>query len=154
MQQKSDNIKQVIRFGVVGVINTLVDYGVFYFLISLVNLHKGPAQVFATAVAMCGSFLLNRHWTFHCDGKGNIKEITKFIVTNIVSMLTVIVFTYLFYDMLHAERVVNAILSSRNISFVLQDDNAVMFCKLLASVFSIVVNFIGNKFWVFKDAKK
>lgn len=143
------SLRQMIRFGIVGTFNTLVDYGIFYILLSWVHLNKGVSQVIATGVAMCGSFLFNRYWTFERNGRGNFGEIVKFFITNLIAMLTVILMTYLFYDVLHAERAANAVLSIVGISPMLAGDLAVMFCKVLASVFSIVINFLGNKFWVF-----
>lgn len=154
MANKTDNkknIKQAVRFCIVGLFNTIVDYGIFYILISIAGLHKSIAQVFSTAVAMCGSYLINRYWTFGKSGHGNAIEITKFVIINIVSMLTVMVFTHLFYDILHIENVANSALVILNINLYIQGDGAVMLCKAAASLFSIIVNFLGNKLWVFKD---
>ena len=147
--KKQKALIQMIRFGLVGVCNTAVDYGVFYILISFAHLHKGFAQMIATAIAMCGSFLINRYWTFRKTGRGTAGEVVRFILTNAASMLTTIAFTYLFYDILHAERAANSMLSLMGTSYVLEGNMAVMFCKLLSTVFSLAVNFIGNKFWVF-----
>ena len=142
---------QMIRFGLVGMLNTMVDYGVFYVLISWANLHKSISQVIATGIAMCGSFLINRHWTFRKTGHGTVGEVVRFVLTNVASMLTAIAFTHLFYDILHAERMVNSILTGMGISYMVEGDMAVMACKFLATAFSLAVNFIGNKFWVFKS---
>jgi len=154
MKISKNGMLQVVRFGLVGCCNTLVDYGVFYLMITAVNLHKSISQVIATAVAMCVSFLLNRKWTFQKAGTGNLAEIGKFIAVNLVSMLVVIVFTHLFYDILHIENLANAMLSAFGVSFAFEGDNAVMIAKLFASVFSVIVNFIGNKFWVFRTKKE
>ena len=145
---------QLIRFGMVGVFNTAVDYGVFYMLIAFVHLHKGFAQVIATGIAMCGSFLINRYWTFRKTGRSTAGEVVRFVLTNAVSMLTAIAFTYLFYDILHAERVANGVLTVAGISYMLEGNMAVMFCKMLSTVFSLAVNFIGNKFWVFRAGEE
>jgi len=147
------NMKQLLRFGTVGVFNTLLDYGLFYVFISPLHLHKSIAQVFATAIAMCSSYLLNRHWTFGKAGRGHFGEMAKFVAVNLLSMLTVIFFTHLFYDVLHAERTVNAALASMGASFAFSGDMAIMLCKLFASVFSLMVNFFGNKFWVFQTKR-
>ena len=154
MKLSKNGILQMVRFGLVGCCNTLVDYGVFYLMIAAVNLHKSVAQVIATGVAMCVSFLLNRKWTFQKDGAGNLTEVARFIVVNTISMLVVIVFTHLFYDILHIETIANPFLSAIGISFAFEGDYAVMLAKLVASVFSVLVNFIGNKFWVFRTRKE
>lgn len=152
--KKKQSFIQLIRFGLVGVFNTAVDYGVFYMLISFANLHKGFAQVIATGIAMCGSFLINRYWTFRKTGRGTAGEVVRFILTNAASMLTAIVFTYLFYDILHAERLANGVLKMMGILYMLEGNMAVMFCKMLSTVFSLAVNFVGNKFWVFRSGEE
>ena len=149
--KSKESFVQVIRFGIVGLFNTLVDYVIFYLLLSFLHLNKGMAQVLATGTAMCGSFLINRRWTFGKHGKGNLSEIVKFLVTNLVAMATVIALTYLFYDVLHAERAGIAVLFALGSAFTLRGNLAVMFCKVLASFFSVAINFLGNKFWVFQS---
>jgi putative flippase GtrA len=59
--------KSIIKFGCVGCLNTMLDFGMF----SLLN-----------------SFLFNKHWTFN-DTKTNkktTKEIIQFIVVNLASL--------------------------------------------------------------------
>ncbi len=147
------SVKQAVRFGVVGALNTLVDYSLFYIFISAIHLHKSAAQVLATAAAMCCSFFLNRRWTFEKGGRGSTPEIVKFLIVNFVAMVTVIVLTHLFYDIWHVERLVNSVLRAAGASVVCQGDGAIMVSKILASVFSVVINFLGNKLWVFSGKK-
>lgn len=150
LKESKKTIFQAVRFGIVGVFNTLIDYGFFYIFLAFANIHKSIAQVLATALAMCGSYLINRRWTFKKTGHGNFNEIIKFLAVNIFSMLVVIFFTHLFYDICHIENLFNSLLSAMNVNYVIAGDMAVMVSKACASVFSIILNFIGNKFWVFK----
>ena len=145
-----ESIKQALKFGAVGILNTLVDYGVFYVFIAFLNADKSVSQVFATAVAMCGSYLLNKRWTFGEKGKGKKRQIVKFIVTNMVAMVSTIIFMSFFHDGLKLHIFANNLLVAMKFPFVLNDDMGVMLCKILASFLSIVINFCGNKFWVFK----
>lgn len=147
------SFKQMVRFGIVGVFNTLIDYGSFYVFLAIAGLHKSISQVFATAVAMCGSYILNKHWTFGKEGRGNAAEIAKFVVVNIASLLATIFFTHLFYDILHIENTINNCLGRVGVSYIISGDLAIMLCKVCASVFSLIINFLGNKFWVFKAKK-
>lgn len=147
------SLKQAVRFGVVGALNTLIDYGFFYLFISTLHLHKSIAQVFSTATAMCCSFFLNRRWTFEKGGRGSTSEIVKFLIVNLVSMVTVIVLTHLFYDIWHMERLINSALHAVGASVTLEGDGAIMASKVLASLFSLLINFFGNKLWVFSGKK-
>ena len=145
-----ESIKQVLKFGTVGIFNTFVDYCVFYVFIAFLNADKSVSQVFATACAMCGSYLINKRWTFGEKGKGKKRQIVKFIVTNIVAMLSTIIFMSLFHDVLELHIFANNLLVAMKFPIVLNDDMGVMLCKILASFLSMVINFCGNKFWVFK----
>lgn len=148
-----ESIKQALKFCTVGVFNTLVDYVVFYIMLAAVNVDKIWAQVVATAVAMCGSYIVNKHWTFGEHQKSKKRQIAKFIVTNIVAMCCTIVFTSFLHDILHVHIWANGLLKMFGASFRLNEDMGVMLCKIIASVVSFAVNFAGNKFWVFKGAK-
>ena len=147
---KKKNIRQILRFSIVGFFNTFVDYSVFYILLSAMHFNKSVAQIFATAIAMSGSYLINRYWTFQKHGKGSIGEIIRFVIINIIAMLSVIITLHLFYDLWHIEQMANHILAAAGVSFVLSGNGAIMFCKLCSSVISFFVNFLGNKFWVFR----
>lgn len=149
---KKESIKQALKFGTVGILNTLVDYVVFYIMLAGLNVDKIWAQVVATAVAMCGSYIINKHWTFGEHAKSKKRQIAKFIITNIVAMSCTIVFTSFFHDILHVHSWANGLLKAFGTSFRLNEDMGVMFCKVIASLLSLIINFSGNKFWVFKSA--
>lgn len=144
------NIQQAIKFGMVGVLNTAVDYVVFYLMLTALNVDKSLSQIVATAVAMCGSYIINKKWTFGEKGRTKKSQIVKFIVTNIVAMCSTILFINLFHDIFHVHEWANSIMSLMKIPYKLDGDIGIMFCKIMASVFSWAINFLGNKFWVFK----
>lgn len=146
---KRKNIGQAIKFCTVGFFNTLIDYGVFYLLIAFLNADKSIAQIFATAVAMCGSYIGNKKWTFGEKGKTTKKHIVRFLVTNLISMCSTIVFMTLFHDVIHIHLWANGILNALKIPYILDGNIGVLFCKVLASCISLIINFFGNKFWVF-----
>lgn len=150
---KKKNLIQIIKFGAIGIMNTAIDYFLFAVFFSICNFDKNIAQVFATAIAMTNSYILNRYFTFGKKGTVKINEIWKFIIVNLVSMGVTIILLNLFYDVLHLETVANSILSAISFPFVLSGDTAVLFCKVLAIPFSLAVNFLGNRLWVFGTKK-
>lgn len=154
LHMKKGSIKQAIRFSAVGLLNTAVDYIVFYIVLVFLNVDKSIAQICATACAMCVSYIVNKNWTFHKKGKAPKRQIVKFIITNLVSMGCTIIFMNVFHDVLHIHLWLNNVLKTMKVSYVLDGDMGVMFCKIVASLLSFVINFIGNKFWVFTDNKK
>ncbi len=146
---KKRDLLQFIKFGLVGVCNTLLDYGLFYVFFALCSLNKNLAQVLATAISMTNSYLVNRYWTFNKSGAVRGGEIWRFIVVNLVSLLTTLLCLNLFHDVFMLHKGANGLLSLMSIPYALSGDNEVMFCKLLAIPFSLMVNFLGNRFWVF-----
>ena len=145
---------QVVKFALIGVLNTALDYFLFFVFFSLLHINKNAAQVLATALAMTNSYLFNRYWTFEKKGRVQAGEMWKFIAVNLVSMGVTILCLNLFYDVMHIEQLANMLLSHTHLSFRLTGDAAVMFCKLSAVPFSLAVNFLGNRLWVFRKQVK
>ena len=144
---------QVIKFVAIGILNTAVDYLLFALFFSVCNIDKNISQVFATTVAMTNSYIMNRYFTFNCSGAVKFNEMWKFIIVNLVSMSVTILLLNVFYDWWHVENAANSIIAALGIDFILKGDMAVLFCKLCAVPFSLCVNFLGNKLWVFGSKK-
>lgn len=150
---KKKELLQIIKFGAIGIMNTAIDYLFFALFFSICGFNKSISQVFATAIAMTNSYILNRYFTFNKKGAVKVDEMWKFIIVNLVSMGVTIGLLYLFYDIWHIETIANAILSWLSVSFTISGDLAVLFCKLMATPFSLAVNFLGNRMWVFASKK-
>lgn len=153
MKKEKTNVKksigEILKFGLIGVFNTFVDWGLFWVFLSLAGLDKNISQIFATAIAMTSSYFLNRYWTFNQTGKVKIAEMGKFIIVNLVSLSVNLICLNLFCDVFRLYNIANSVLKLINIKYVLTGDMAIMFCKVCAVPFSLAVNFLGNKLWVF-----
>ena len=84
--------EQVVRFAVVGALNTLIDYVVFIGLtiafhlsLSSVWLAKYPSS----AIAMLVSYVLNRRWVFQSRARRVGRESARFFATTIFGVLVV-----------------------------------------------------------------
>ena len=153
MMKKAD-VLQATKFMLVGLFNTAVDYGLFMLFFSLFNWDKNIAQILATGFAMANSYLINRYWTFHKTGHVEITEVGRFLVVNILSLLTTLLCLNLFHDVFYLHDLLNRLLQRAGLSFRLEGDVSVLLCKVLASPFSMAVNFLGNRFWVFGNESK
>lgn len=149
MTETKKNIIEVLKFGLIGIFNTLTDWGLFWIFLSALRLDKNFAQIFATAIAMTFSYFLNRYWTFKKTGSVKLSEMAKFVVVNLCSLGVNLLCLNLFCDILKLYNAANWFLDILNIGYTLSGDMAVMFCKLCAVPFSLAVNFLGNKLWVF-----
>ena len=78
-------IKELTKFGIIGVINTALDFAVWNAV-----LFVGPvkAQVLSTLVSATSSYFMNRHWTFrHRARSGLRREYLLFFVFNVVGLV-------------------------------------------------------------------
>lgn len=147
------NIIEVLKFGIIGVLNTLLDFVLFFLFFNLIGINKNLAQVMSTTIAMIHSYLWNRYWTFQQTGGVRLSEMWKFVIVNLISMGVNILCLNLFYDLWHLERIAQWLLSAVGADIVLSDKMGVFFCKILATPFVLAVNFVGNKIWVFRKKK-
>ncbi len=86
-------IAQFTRFGVVGLVGFVIDFGVFNLLRATVftpeNLHEGPvlAKVISTALAILANWVGNRFWTFREHrGRQLWREFAEFLVVSLGGM--------------------------------------------------------------------
>ena len=140
-------IHQVLKFAVVGVLNTLVDFAVFQTL----NLTLGwvyAAQVAGYTFGVINSYLWNSNWTFREQRTRSLREIVLFIAVNLVSMGVSLGVIWLCRDVFG---ITNAWVATWMPSFLAGFLKGDTVCKLIATVVAIAVNYLGNRLFVFKS---
>jgi Predicted membrane protein len=124
------NFKHIKKFGVVGCLNTLIDFGVFSFFNSILGMNYILSQILSYSSGTLNSFLCNKFWTFN-DTKTNkktTKELIQFLVVNGASLGVSII----------------------GLSILMKDHSMNSFlAKIFSMVLAQVVNFLGYRFWVF-----
>lgn len=124
------NLWQLGKFGIVGVANTLIDFGVFMLLHGKIGLAYPVSQVISYSCGMTNSYLWNKFWTFQSKKRVSLGEVAKFVLVNLASLGVALALLALF----RGKRAWGAAES-----------------KALATLGSLLVNFLGNKFWVFRE---
>ncbi|TYQ15466.1 UNVERIFIED_CONTAM: putative flippase GtrA [Acetivibrio alkalicellulosi] len=126
---------QVIKFGIVGVSNTLVDTIVYWTAIEFMGINYQIAQILGYSFGIANSFLLNKIWTFKDSGKNKktTEQLVKFVIINIVSLSLTLLALTLLVDTLGLDKLI---------------------AKLIVIVIAQIVNFLGYKLWVFRDSEK
>ena len=127
---------QVLRFGIVGVINTLVDV-IAYFVLTRytpafanhINLAKGLSFFCGTVT----SFMLNRAFTFRVRARFNYSELMRFYAVVGSSLVFNVALLYVFHTI-----------------FGIYDLVAVG----ISTILTFVAGFLLSKGWVFKSAPK
>ncbi len=83
-----ESSKGFIRFGLVGVVNTAVDLGVFALLYRAAELEPLLANGIAFFIAVTNSYLLNHYWTFKQPGNTiSFSAYVRFVAVNIGGLL-------------------------------------------------------------------
>lgn len=81
-----------MRFGLVGVLNTLVDYVVFIGLTIVFRIplsHVWLAKYPSSVIAMINSYILNRRWVFRSQEPDLVAESLRFFSTTIVGVFVI-----------------------------------------------------------------
>jgi len=137
--RKNEGVIQFVKFGLVGVSNTGVDW-IVYFILTKTFLHNGTyAKAVSFLVAMLNSYLWNTIWTFKKEyknavGNGETKAksggiFIKFTTVSLIGWgINVLTYNY----------TINT-LSQREI-----------IALIAASGAATLLNFFMNKFWTYK----
>lgn len=136
-------LRQIGKYGIVGVLNTAVDFGILNLLITYTNLTQGlPLIIFnvvAFIAAVTNSFFWNRLWVFEDpEHAGGAKKFAEFFVA---SVLSIILNTAIVYGMTTYVPPL----------FGLDEKTWINVAKVVATAFSMVWNFLAYKFVVFRS---
>lgn len=129
-REKGRGFVQLIKYNVVGVMNTAVDF-IAYQLLTALGLHYAIAQCISYGLGILNSYFFNSRWTF----KGGEKhysggEFLRFILVNLVSLAASVGLLRLCYMVLGI------------------DSN--LWSKAIVTPVVMIINFLGTKLFVFK----
>ena len=139
---------QFIKFAVVGVFNTLVDFLVFQAFNLLVGLTY-LAQIVGYCCGVANSYLWNSSWTFRDTRTRSAREVVTFLLVNLVSLGMSLAAIWFCRNVL---AISDAWVASWIPAFLASFVKGDTVCKLIATPVAIVVNFIGNSLFVFRSA--
>lgn len=123
---------KIISFALVGVCNTVIDFGVFTLAYKLLELPIVMANVIAWLVAVSGSYLMNTFITFHAEtGRVlRLKHYVSFVASGVLGMI-----------------------ATTTVLVVLSLYIHVMAAKLLSILVGFAVNFTMSNLVVFRPPK-
>lgn len=82
-------VTQAAKFLSVGVLNTLVDWGVYFLLTRLIPFflsQPGVAKAISYSAGILNSYLFNRNWTFRSQASARITLI-PFVLANLIGLV-------------------------------------------------------------------
>ena len=144
---KSPLKKQIIKFTVVGAIAALADLSFYYLLLQTLpeqvmaafsneSIAKGLSFIIGTTV----TYYLNKFWTWKKKGRST-RGLFKFLALYACSLTMNVAVNALLLYLLH------------NMAMLQSLPNKYLIAFIGAAGASAVVNFLGQKYWVFKTEK-
>ncbi len=138
-------IWQLLRFGLVGCVNTLIDVLLLNCLLWIWPVQHNTALLllansFAYAFGALNSFVLNRYWTFQRSGRITLREVERFSLTTVVALVCNDLFLWLLNGALHPSQISPALWT--NIS------------KVGAIGCTVLISYLGMRLWVFVQSSR
>jgi putative flippase GtrA len=124
---------KLIKFCIVGVANTLITLYCFYFFNKVLHIGYITSTITAYMIGMLNSYSLNKKWTFHDNDEKLFAQLSKFVLTNIISLGINVSIMYILVDIFTIDSMVS---------------------QIIATGFSTVSNYLGSKYFVFLHSKK
>ncbi len=132
-------LRQMLRFGLVGGLNTLVDLLILNGLLLLVPTTSTPILLAYNALAFSmgavNSFLLNKYWTFGYRQRTTLRELVRFTLTTLCGIGWSTLILWLASRVLHPLLVNTTMWANAS--------------KMFAIVGTALISYLGMYLWVF-----
>lgn len=122
---------RLVKFNIIGVMNTAIDYAVFFVLTSFMSMIAEPAQVIAYSAGVINSYFMNRFWTFGVKGKHDKKQFLLFVLLNAVALIISTALIHLMKDWF----------------------SHIMIAKIPVTLVVMFINYFGQKLIVFNNSE-
>ena len=127
---KRRGVRQFVKFGLVGVSSTILDWGLYLLLTRYLLVFYLIAKALSFILGVTNSYTWNRKWTFRSKEPKKLHQFSKFLVVASVGLGLNTLIMYIVVSRLHLSDIIGL---------------------LLSSVFVMSWNFLVNKFWTFKE---
>jgi putative flippase GtrA len=134
------NKQQLLRFAAVGGMNTALDFGILFILKAL-GLPVITANIASTSIAFCFSFFANKKYTFKTTDTNIKREIILFVAVTLFGLWVL-------------QSLVITFVSSLLHGWSLPDNLVLLIAKLVATVVSLVWNYVLYSTVVFKQSEQ
>ena len=122
-------IRQIIRFGIVGGLAFIIDYGVYALLTQVFSVYYILASVISFSLSVIFNYILSITWVFDVNKKQGVKEFIIFIVLSVIGLLLNSLILYLSVELLHIHNLIG---------------------KIIATIIVMIYNFITRKIFIEK----
>ena len=138
MQELIKKHETKLRFGIIGVINTALDFGLLFVFSSLFGIPRGFANMLSTSISFIFSFFANKRYTFKSSSKENVvREMVLFTVVTLFGLWVI-------------QGLIIHFLTPVIINLGTTEELALLASKLIATVASLIWNYLLYSRVVFK----
>jgi putative flippase GtrA len=122
---------QPIKFLIVGALNTLVGFIVYFICIKSYNIHYVTSLIISHIIGVIHSYFWNSRWTFRVKVV-SISKISKFILVYSITFIINLLSLSIFVDFLQIDKITS---------------------QLFALTITTILSFLGHKYWSFRKNK-
>ena len=124
--------QRFLKFGLVGGVNTAIDFSVFLILVRIFDWDAIAANIVAYAFAVTNSYILNRIWTFRDVAVSGLllRSFAKFTAVNSLGLLI-----------------------GTGVIYILSPVTYLEVAKLVSIIFVLAWNYVGMRNLVFHEGK-
>ena len=123
----NDGVIRFIKFGMVGVINTLVNW-IIFFILNALGMYYILANIIAYILGTVNSYLWNTLWVFKYKDKASTETTIKFIILNLIGLGLNTGILYVLVDLCNLNKFIGLFITTAIV---------------------MIINYIVNKLWVF-----
>lgn len=124
-----ETIKQAVKYGIVGVSNTLITMAVIWIMMKALGCREGLSNIAGYVAGLVNSFVWNKQWTFKGSNTGWTKGVMRFGIAFAVCYALQYMLVLFLNSHLAIDHYYN---------------------HLIGMAFYTAVNFLMNKFYTFK----
>lgn len=129
MKFLNEDIKRFVKFGIVGVLNTIINWVIFIALNKL-GVYYILSNIIAYSLSTLNSYICNSKWVFNHNGENVRKTTIKFIVLNFIGLILNTTILYVLVDIVGLYKIISLIITT---------------------LIVMILNYFINKLWVFKN---
>lgn len=123
-----EDLSRFIKFGLVGVLNTIINW-ILFILLNSMGVYYIISNIIAYSISTLNSYLWNSKWVFKYTGD-NVNQTTfKFITLNIIGLVLNTIILFLLVDIIKLPKII---------------------ALIIATGVVMILNYFINKLWVFK----
>lgn len=128
MSEKVVELISIIKFGIIGISNTLINW-IIFFLLNLVEVNYILANIIAYSLATINSYIWNSKWVFKYNNEKLVSSL-KFIIVNLVGLILNTIILFILVDMFNINKIISLVMATGVV---------------------MIINYISNRLWVFKQ---